>query len=446
MRKKRIGLSILVIVSLLALSACQPQATAVPTEPPPPEPTKTPVPTPVTILATWGGDEEAGFREVLDAFTEKTGLLFEYEGSREVTVLVQQRVAGGNPPDIAMLPRPGVMAALAREGAILPLTEGDDPIMPKDLLTANYAQGFIDLGTVDGKFYGLISKANSKSTFWYKPKSFEALGVQPPDTWDELLAIADKYLENGQTPYSLGGLDGWTLTDWFENIYVRIAGPEMYEKLFVTHEVEWTDPTVVEAMERFRKIVDPPTKLAGGAEGAVSTGVIDAFNLVLRDDPAAEMYYEGGFMSTVGEMNFPELVCGEDYTFFPFPKINPQWGKPVVGGGDLAVVFHDRPEVRELIRFFATDEAHTIWATAEKGAVVSPNKNVSLDVYPPCKRLEAKQLVTADIFVFDGSDLAVPEIGGDAMFAGLQDFVTDPGKLEEILDYLEDVADASYSK
>ena len=400
---------------------------------------------PVTILASWGGDEQLGFTEVLDAFTAKTGIPYLYEGSRNVTVLLKSRVAGGNPPDVAMLPRPGEMAEFARQGAILPLdgVRGDE-MLPPDLLTDNYSQAWVDLGTVDGLFYGLTVKANSKSTFWYKPASFEALGVTPPNTWDELSAIADAYLAAGQTPYSMGGLDGWTLTDWFENIYVRIAGPEQYLKLFVTHEVEWTDPTVVEAMERFRAIVDPETKLFGGSEGALSTGFIDAFSVVLRDDPGAEMYYEGGFMSSFGAQNHPDLTCGEDYAFFEFPEIDPAWGKPVVGGGDLAVVFVDRPEVREFIRFLASPEANTIWASAEAGSVVSPNGNVSLDVYPPCKALEAAQLTQAASFVFDGSDLAPSALGGDAMFTGLQDFVDNPAGIADVLEFLEEVADRSY--
>jgi len=400
---------------------------------------------PVTVMANWGGDEEAGFREVLDAFTAKTGIPYVYEGTRNLGVLVRSRIAGGNPPDVAMIPRPGEVAEFARQGAILPLdgVRGDE-ILPPDLLTENYSQAWVDLGTVDGYFFGLTVKANSKSTFWYKPASFEALGVETPETWSDLLAIADGYVAAGQTPYSVGALDGWTLTDWFENIYVRIAGPSNYLKLFVTHEVEWTDPTVVEAMARMREIVDPATKLAGGVEGTLSTGFIDAFNVILRDDPGAEMYYEGGFMSSFGEQNFPDLICGEDYAFFAFPEINAEWGKPVVGGGDLAVVFRDRPEVREFIRFLASAEANTTWATAEKGSVVSPNKNVSLDVYPPCKGLEAAQVTQAASFVFDGSDLAPSAVGGDAMFVALQEFIENPGDVDAILADLEEEADNSY--
>ena len=42
---------------------------------------------------------------------------------------------------------------------------------------------------------------------------------------------------------SIGGADGWTLTDLFENIYLRTAGPEKYDQL-ATHKIKWTDPSV----------------------------------------------------------------------------------------------------------------------------------------------------------------------------------------------------------
>lgn len=126
----------------------------------------------VSILATWGGDEEAGFRDVLDAFSKESGIAYSYEGNRDSTVVLKSRVAANNAPDISILPRPGEVAAYAREGSIVPLNEGaSDDMIPTSLLNAGDGKAWIDLGTVDGKFYGLIAKANSKSTFWYKPAS-----------------------------------------------------------------------------------------------------------------------------------------------------------------------------------------------------------------------------------------------------------------------------------
>jgi len=396
----------------------------------------------VTILATWGGDEEAGFRAVLDA----SKIPYTYEGNRDSTIILKSRVAANNAPDVAFVPRPGEVAAYARQRSLIALNAGmGDDILSTKLLDTNYGKAWIDLGTVDGKFYGLIAKANSKSTFWYKPASLKAIGASVPKTWDQFIALEDKYIAAGKTPLSVGAKDGWTLTDWFENIYVRIAGPDLYNKLHITHEVKWTDPTVVAAVQKMIQAFTPEDKkLAGGADGTLSTGFIDAFNLVLKPDAAAEMYYEGGFMGSFAAQNFPTLKPVKDFDFFMFPSIDPKWGTPVTGGGDLMVVFHKNAEVTKLVRWLASKEANTIWASAKKGSVVSPNKLVSLKVYPPLTASEARQLTTSPIFVFDGSDMAPAAVGGDAEFTAFQSIIKNPDGYMDALQQLEDVAARSY--
>ena len=392
----------------------------------------------VSILAVWGGDEEAGFRQLLDGFTAETGISYTYEGDRDVQEVVKQRLAGGNPPDIAIIPRPGEIAALAKAGALVPLSD----LVDENYINENYGKGMVDLGIHYGVFYALPVKAISKSTVWYKPQSFNDLGVEIPDTWDELMAITDKYNAAGKTPWAMGGRDGWTLTDWFENIYVRVAGPEKYHQLFVTHELEWTDASVVEAMGYFRQIVDPESNILGGGEGSISTGFIEGMDNMLLDK--AEMYYEGGFMGGIAKANFPDLTCGEDYAWFTFPSIKPEYGKGIVVGGDFAVVFNDNPDVRAFMKYLAGEKGNTAWASAPKGSVISVNKNVPLSVYSPCIAKEAGDLGAASIAVFDGSDMATPAVGGDAMFVGLQDFVAEPDSVNDVLEFIEDAADNSY--
>jgi len=302
----------------------------------------------------------------------------------------------------------------------------------------------LDLATFNGELYGLMTASNSKSTFWYKPASFAEQGFDVPETFDELVAITDAYVAAGKTPLSIGGLDGWTLTDWFENIYLRVAGPDNYNKLFVTNEVKWTDPTVVQSMELFRDIITPvDDKLLGGAAGTNSTGFIDAWDLVLGGD--AEMYYEGGFMGSFVAENFPDLVGGTDYSFFNFPEINSEYGKPVVGGGDFAVAFTNTAASRAFIDFLASNEASEVWATAAEGARITPNQNVSADLLTdPLTSLEAGFIKSAEIFVFDGSDLAPAAVGGDAMFTALQTFIQNPDDILGVLEFIQNAADGAY--
>ena len=399
---------------------------------------------PVSVIANWGGVEQVGFEAVLAAFTEATGIETQYIGDRNAEVTVQTMIAAGNPPDIQSMPRPGVVAEFARDGVIQALTSGDDPIVPLETLQANYSQGIIDQGMVDGEIYGILHAPNSKSTVWYRTDTFADLDLETPATWADLLELVDILGEEGITPWSMGGLDGWALTDLFENIYVRVAGPENYIKLFVTHEIEWTDATVVEAMGHFADLISPTDdKLLGDAEGALATDFLGGMDQMLRGESG--LYTLGGFMGNFGEQNFPDMTCGEEFSFFAFPPINEEWGNPVVGGGGLWIVFNDRPEVRELIRYLQSPEALTIWASQPEGARLPASHQVSEDaVSGACSKMEAAQIANANAFVFDGSDLAPGAVGGDALFTGLQNFIADTADIAGVLEFVESVADTAY--
>ena len=134
----------------------------------------------------------------------------------------------------------------------------------KDTIADGYSQDWIDLGTVDGKFYGLFFKGANKSTVWYNVKSFEDAGVEPPENWDAFLTNADTIKASGLPPYSIGGANGWTLTDLFENIYLRTAAAGKYDQL-TDHKIPWTDPSVKEGSPRWARCSRPTRSRAGRA-------------------------------------------------------------------------------------------------------------------------------------------------------------------------------------
>ncbi len=177
----------------------------------------------INVLSLWGGSEKSAFLKVTDAFTAKTGIKIEYETARDFIPAIRTRLAAGNPPDVAIVPRPGYLASLAREGAFKDLRPlGFTPAYMK----ARYTSGWTSLGTVGGKLYGLAVKANSKSVIWYKPDSFAKYKFKVPKTWAQLIALTKAYKAKGLTPWGLGcgpGPSSWTLTDWFENIYAASA-------------------------------------------------------------------------------------------------------------------------------------------------------------------------------------------------------------------------------
>ncbi len=397
----------------------------------------------VTFMTTFGGSELDAMNQSLNEFTNQTGIQVVVESNRQLVPILRTRLAGGSPPDAALIPQPGNLAEFARAGYLKPLVNADGSagVIDMSVLTDNYPDSIINLGKVDGAIYGLLAKANSKSTIWYKPPSFKDLGVEVPQTWDDLMAIQQKYVDAGKTPWSIGGSDNWTLTDWFENIYVRMNGVDKYQQLFATHEIPWTDQSVIDAMNAFKQVISPATNLAGGVDGTLSTDFTTAANLVFRPNPEAEMYFEGGFMGGIIASNFPDLKPIDDFNAFLFPEFNSDIGAPVVGGGDLLAVFADRPEVAKFVQWMAGTDGNTLWA--KTGAIVSPNKNVGMDVYSPLASLDASEVANASAFVFDGSD-QMPSAVSSQMGTSLQEFVSNPDNMMTQLQEIEDAAATSY--
>src|SRR5215469_2649073 len=168
------------------------------------------------VAAVWSGAEEADFKQVLDAFKAKTGVNYTFTSTGDnIGTVLGSRVAQKNPPDVAILPQPGLMADLAKQNALFEL-DGTT----KSEVQSNYAPFWAGLGSVNGKQYGLFFKAANKSTLWYNPKAVQSAGVSTaPATWSDLVKDAKTISAAGTAPFAMTGGDGWTLTDWFENVY-----------------------------------------------------------------------------------------------------------------------------------------------------------------------------------------------------------------------------------
>lgn len=393
----------------------------------------------LTVAAVWTGGEREAFLSVLDAFTAKTGIQLSYEPMlSDMGATLRTQMAEGNPPDIALEPRPGEVAEFARGGNLVDLNQ----FISTDELTRAFGQAYIDLGKVDGKQVGILFKANSKSTFWYRPSSFRELGFQPPQNLDELFAIADKYKSAGKVPFSVGGKNSWVLTDYQENILAHLVDPKTYYDLYVTHRVAWTDPQVKKSLALFAKFYQPGYETSG-AQGVLSTTFVDSIGQVFGANPQAEMIYEGGFVGVIALTDVNKnLQPGQDIDFFPFPLIDPDYGNPVVGGGDMAIAFKDSPEVRALMRFLISKEAADILAAAN---TISPNKQLDPNKFPsPLARKEYQQLASARTFEFDGSDLAPSPLGSDYELAELGKLVQNPDEVDKIAQELENFAKTAY--
>jgi alpha-glucoside transport system substrate-binding protein len=388
----------------------------------------------ISILGIWAGEEQKSFQAVLDAFKEaypNVNAKYNSAGDNLPTVL-QTAVQGGNPPDVSFIAQPGTIRAFANDGKLQPLD------FAKQAVIDNLGQSVADVATFDGKLYGILFKSANKSLGWYNVQTFEDAGVEPPATYDDLGTAADTIAASGVPPFSIAGADGWTLTDLFENIYLRTAGPEKYDQLS-RHEIPWTDPTVVDALERMKVVIGNGQNIAGGARGALQKDNPAAVAQVFSDPPKAAMYLEGDFVRT----NITQETKAQegDYATFIFPEID---GSPasVVGSGDIGVLFKDSPAGQAFMTFLTTPAAGEAWAS--RGGFLSANKNVDPSVYPDAiTRDIATGLAEAEVFRFDLSDLTPPAFGatqGQGMWKILQDYLANPGDAQAVASQLEAAA------
>jgi ABC-type glycerol-3-phosphate transport system substrate-binding protein len=360
----------------------------------------------VEVLAVWTGTEQSNFQRVLRAFEAKTGASVTFTpAGHSVPETLATRLAAARPPDLAFLPQPGLLRAYAADHSILPLDASTASVVNE-----NYDAVWRRLGSVDGRLYGVWFKAANKSLVWYNVGVFERTGVVPPTDLDGLLADARAFSKSGVPAFSVAGADAWTLTDWFENLYLRMAGPTRYD-LLASHRIPWTDPSVVETLDLFDKVLDP-SLIAGGVAGALRTGYEASVEQTFSPSPAAAMVFEGDFVAGVIDGN-THAKLGVDADVFPFPAAGAA-DPAVVGGGDIAVLMRRSSAGDALIRYLSTPEAGTLWA--RQGGFISPNRNVDLSVYPDeiSRSLARRVLEAGDDFRFDLSDLQPASFGSSS--------------------------------
>lgn len=393
----------------------------------------------VDIAGVWTGEEAQSFGAVLDGFREKypnVSVSYDAAGDELPTILATA-VEGGNPPDLAAVPQPGLVADFYEQGALKPLGFAEDTI--KD----SFTPGAVEIATFKDRVYGFLFKAANKSTVWYNVGLFETAGVKPAETFDELLQNAKTLKASGTRAYSIGVDAGWPLTDLFENIYLREAGPEMYDRL-AEHEIPWTDQSVKDALETMTQIIDDSANIVGGTSGALQTDFPTSVTNAFKESPEGAMVIEGDFV--VGEIEATtQAKPTADYDVFDFPSID--GSEPVVvGGGDVVIMFSDTPASRALVEYLASAEAAEIWA--KRGGFSSANRDLDTGVYPDeLTRETASTIADVETFRFDLSDLQPAAFGatvGKGMWQALTNFMESPDNVDGTASKLEQEANRAF--
>jgi len=401
----------------------------------------------VFITGALVGNDAAGFQQNFDSFTEETGIIVSFQGSDNFEQEIQIQMESGDTPDIALFPQPGGVVDAAQRGYLVAL---EDVGVDLDEYKANFSEYIVGLGTVDGIAYGGAHAFNLKSIVWYQPAEFEARGYSVPETWDEMIALADQIVSEGMNPFCFGmysnGASGWLATDWMEDIMLRTGeGTVTYDK-WVNHEIPFNDPVVQNAATLLSQIMHTEGYVVGGTDAIVSTYFGNAQDPMFEKDangnPGCFMHRQASFITSF----WPEAAqagAGTETTVFPFPAMDDGRPKAALGGGDMFAVFTEGNEaVNAVVEYMLSDNFFAAAAQRPDNSRIYGHVQFDSSLYSKdITRVLADAITGAlaeNAFRFDASDLMPPEVGAGSFWKEMMNLAVEgPGYVNTALDNIE---------
>jgi alpha-glucoside transport system substrate-binding protein len=390
----------------------------------------------VTVFNAMQPYENTAAQEAVDKLiTPKVAYKATLEASSSFEEQAKIRIAGGNPPDVIMYPQPGSVVEQAKAGKLVALEDiGFDLTKLSTLFGGDY---LLSLGEYNGKHYGIPTNVNLKSMVWYPKDDFDKKGYKVPTTWDELIALSNQIKADGGTPWCVGfesgTATGWPATDWMEDIMLRTAGVDTYDK-WVKHEVLFTDPAVKKAAQLFGQIMFTPGYVLGGADKTPSISFASAPLPMFKEPPGCWLHRQASFI--IGAAPFPSSAkAGVDYDWFPFPPIDQQG---TLIAGELSAITRNAPEVKDYVERFIAEDVQCAQGGDIRSSRLSPNVNVQPSCYANQILADSAKVVSDALkggyARFDASDQMPSAVGSGAFWTDMVKYVQQgPSSLDGLL-------------
>ncbi|MGC0369874.1 MULTISPECIES: ABC transporter substrate-binding protein [unclassified Microbacterium] len=384
--------------------------------------------TTVRISGGITGSEADLLNQSFDQFTKDTGIKVEYTGDKSFEGNIVTKVTGGDAPDIAIVPQPGLLQTLVGTGDVKKATDAVSSNVDK-----YWGKDWKSYGTVDGDFYAAPMLANVKGYVWYSPAKFKEWGVSIPKTYDELLTLTQTIQQKtGSAPwcagFASGDASGWPGTDWIEDLVLRQSGPDVYDK-WVANDVKFTDPQIKDAFDAVGKILLNPAYVNAGF------GDVKSINSVAFADVAAKvadgscaLTHQASFLSsnflTVKNASGGEVKVAPDGDVYAFLLPGVKEGEQSVeGGGEFVATFSDDANVQKVAEFMSSPEFAD--ARVKLGGVISANKGADPSLASSEFLQEAMKVVqNPDTTLrFDASDLMPATVGAGSFWKGMVSWI-----------------------
>ena len=390
----------------------------------------------VSVMYGLGPDSEPGFKADVKKWAAANGITVNFIKAAAWDTEIRTKVQGGNPPDVGLFPQPGLMCDLAKQGKLVAFDAATVATNKETLVP-----GIVDAGTcADGKVYGLPNEVSVKSVLWTDAPAFKAAGYTAPKTLDELLTLTEKIKADGKAPWCIaaesGAATGWPITDWLEDLVLRFAGPENYDK-WVKGELKFNSPEIKPAWEYFEKIAFGKDNVRGGTKSIVATNFQTGGNAMFAQPPGCYLFKQATFVANKG--GFPDSVIAKlDTTTGPLPfPAKTEGDNPVLIGGDIAAAFNNDPNTLKLRNFIASKENGVEQA---KNGAFSPHKTADVSLLPnkTLQTIASDVLYKATAARFDGSDLMPAKVGAGTFWTEPVKWISGQQDLNTTLTNIDD--------
>ncbi|WP_042203519.1 ABC transporter substrate-binding protein [Paenibacillus camerounensis] len=319
----------------------------------------------VLKLTTWNPISQT----VVDKFQEKYPYITiehdkVYDQFREI---IRTRIVSKSDMDMLWL-FPNQVAEFSKEDVLMDIT--GSPWLD------NYLEAAVKLGTVDGKTYG-VPYNSQPIVMFYNKTLFGELGLEIPQTWDELLAVSEQIKGSGTAPMVIGSKDGWAtqfITTAQFGLYQH-DNPDVFAQV-ASGEKKWTDPEFSTYFDGMKELADK--------------GYLLENSVGLSYDQVAQVFKEGkAAMWPMGEWGYSENFDADFSAFelgaFPIP-VN-RGDQPLVTSlvSDNLLVgvswSKHQEEIKLFMEFVADPEIAKIWSDETKQAVTV--KGGTSETYSP---------------------------------------------------------------
>lgn len=227
---------------------------------------------------------------------------------------IKTAIGAGQNPTIIWGWGGGGLRSYVKDGVVDDLTSwfGQNAQVKNRLFPSSFGAA-----TIDGKIYAMPCETVQPIVLYWNKSIFDRVGVQPPQSWGDLLALVPKFNAKGIAPLSLGGQSLWTNMMWLEFLFDRIGGPDVFGAVFNGQANAWSNPDAIKALTECQTLI----RANGFVRGFQSITADSNADCALLYTGKAAMMLHGAWTYGIMKQSGGDFVTGGHLGWMNFPPV-----------------------------------------------------------------------------------------------------------------------------